>query len=302
MINIGFLVSYDYKYLITSLKLVYDFSNKIVLAIDKNYTTWSGNEFFIPDSFFYEIIEIDKRGIIEIYKDNFYIKKLSPMECETRERNMLSKKLGKGWKIQLDSDEYIYNFEILSSFLKKHSYLTSISKLIPISFKGELITLFKQTKNGFFYIENKETFPFVTNKNTYSIARKTSNTIFVNLCIKTIHQSWAREYEEIEQKIFNWGHKNDFNSKKYLLFWKSINSSNYKNTKKFHPIVPEAWVELKYMKAINLDQFIKKYSVKEKQNIVIDEKKLLKDLLLFYPLRIGRFFKLNKLYHFVKKR
>ncbi|MDP2088173.1 MAG: hypothetical protein Q8J84_02100 [Flavobacteriaceae bacterium] len=65
---------------------------------------------------------------IEFYFDNFYVPKLTPMQCETRERNMLPKKMGRGWLIPLDIDEYIYDFKTISNYLKRYWYLTIFFK------------------------------------------------------------------------------------------------------------------------------------------------------------------------------
>lgn len=94
-IKVGYFVSYDYEYLLTSVKTRYDYVDKIVLAIDVNRQTWSGNKFYIPQSFFDSIKEYDKRNIIEFYCEEFYIPHLTPMECEVRERNLVLKMLGR---------------------------------------------------------------------------------------------------------------------------------------------------------------------------------------------------------------
>jgi hypothetical protein len=292
MIKIGYLLSYDYKFLMTSLKLVYNHVDKIVIAVDINYKTWSGNDFIIPQLFFDELLIFDIENKIEIYRDNFYIKELSSMECDTRERNMLSEKLGEGWKIQLDSDEYLYNFDVLIGFLKSISFLSN-SK-IPISFKGSWITLFKKTANGYLYIDNEEPFPFVTNKDEYSVARNTENTLVFNLKIKTIHQSWARSKAEIEEKLHNWGHKNDFDVLKYLNFWDTVNSDNYAGAKNFHPVYPNDWPCLKYLEAQNINEFIEKYSSLNPQVLFFSKRKFIKSVLKFYIKKIGRVLRLNK--------
>ena len=92
MIKVGYLVSYDYNMLLTSIKQLYDYVDGIFIAIDRDRKTWSGNNFELPQSFFDEIKLFDSKNKIEFYFDNFYISELLPIECETRERNMLLKK------------------------------------------------------------------------------------------------------------------------------------------------------------------------------------------------------------------
>jgi hypothetical protein len=265
MIKIGYLLSYDYEMLLTSVKQLYNYADKIVIAVDSERKTWSGNTFVIPDSFFSEIKIFDKKNKIQFYFDKFYLPSLTPMECESRERNLVLKKMGKGWKIQLDVDEYIYDFKKVSQYLKKYWYLNLFPTLTPICFQGKLITLFRELPDGYLYIENDEKFPFITNqtKNIHTRRNDEIRNHFLN--IKVIHQSWARSEEQIHLKIKNWGHRDDFDTESYFQFWKTLNSSNYEQFQDIHPIVPNIWNFLKFMPSSSIDDFIKKYSLKNDQ-------------------------------------
>ncbi len=266
MINVGYLVSYDYEMLKISLKQLYDYVDKIVIAVDIERKTWSGNDFIIPDSFFEEVKAFDLKNKIHFYFDKFYCPDLTPIECESRERNMVLGKLGRGWKIQLDVDEYIYDFKETADYLNKYWYLNIFPKLTPVCFQGKLITLFRELPDGYLYIENDEKFPFITNQ-TINTNTRQNNKIknhFSN--IKVIHQSWARSEEQIYFKIKNWGHRNDFDTENYFQFWKNLNSSNYKEYQNIHPIVPKVWDFLKFMPAKSIDDFIEKFRINNYQN------------------------------------
>ena len=54
MIKVGYLISYDYELLFSSLPTVYDESDEIFLAIDKDRRTWAGNNFSLPSTFLKE--------------------------------------------------------------------------------------------------------------------------------------------------------------------------------------------------------------------------------------------------------
>ena len=267
-INVSYLVSYDYEYLFTSLNYIYDYVDQIVISIDKKRKTWGGNDFSIENSFFEKIRKLDKKNIIEIHEDDFYIEKLSPMECETRQRNLTLKKLNKGWKIQLDVDEYIYDFKELKKFLNKYWYLTLFPNITPIGFIGSLVTLFKINNEEFYYIDKGEYFPFITNQDFNTKARSNSKIFNYFLGVNVIHQSWARKEEEIYTKIKNWGHRDDFDTMKYFNFWKNLNSENFLEYRDFHPLVPKFWNKLYLMKAYNIDDFIKEYSMLKSQNLI----------------------------------
>lgn len=278
-IKVSYLISYDYKMFFTSVKLLYNEVDEIIVAIDRDYKTWSGNSFEIPDLFFDEVRAFDKKNKIQFYFDAFYISTLSPMECETRERNMVLEKMGHGWKIQLDVDEYIYDFSKLVKYLNKYWYLNLFPKLTPICFQGRLITLFRELTDGYLYIDNNEKFPFITNQ-SYNIHTRSNNQIrnhFSN--INVIHQSWARTEEDIQFKIKNWGHRDDFDTEKYFQFWKSLDGSNYKEFQNFHPLNPSVWNKLYFLNSTSIDDFIKKYGNVHLQSLIcIDYKKMFKAL------------------------
>lgn len=277
MIKVSYLVSYDYYLLMTSVKQIYNNVDKIVVAIDANQKTWSGNCFSIPQTFYDEIKGFDYQNKIEFYFDNFYLPQLSPMENETRERNLVLAKLGFGWKIQLDVDEYIYDFEKVAKYLKKYWYLVIFPKLTPVCLKGKLITLFKTVPNGYLYIDNDESFPFITNQSS-NVQTRLNNTVRnFQTNIKVIHQSWARLDEEIVVKINNWGHRDDFDTESFFQFWKKLDQFNYKEFKNIHPLSPEKWKELLFIEADNIDCFIDFYAKENKQIFnPISLKKLLK--------------------------
>lgn len=268
MIKVGYLVSYDYEMLLTSISKLYDHVDEIYLAIDENRQTWNGNKFELPDSFFSDIKTFDIKNKIKIYFDKFYISDLKPLDCETRERNLLSIKMGKGWLIQLDVDEYVYDFDEVIKYLKKYWYLTIFPKLTPIILRGKLVTLFKQIPEGFLYIENNERFPFITNIPIYDRARNNSAIYNHYTNINVIHQSWARSENEMKEKINNWGHTNDFDVNEYFVFWKNLSLSNHEKYINFHPISPKVWNKLYFLSAEGIEEFIDKYSKKNKQKLI----------------------------------
>jgi hypothetical protein len=59
-----------------------------------------------------------------------------------------------------------------------------------------------------------------------------------------IHQSWARQEHEIQQKISNWENNKDFDVQEFFEKWKSLNGHNYKKLLDSHPISGNAWHEL----------------------------------------------------------
>lgn len=267
-IKVGYLVSYDYEMFLTSVKQLYDYVDTIFLAIDKNYLTWSGNSFEIEEGFFEEIKSFDVKKKIEFYYDDFYVPGLTPIECDVRERNMLLNRMGDGWLIQLDVDEYMYDFKKIRKFLKQHWYLMVFPKFTPVIFKGIWITLFKKLPEGYLYIENNERFPFITNCKKYDGPRTNYSISNHLINAKAIHQSWARSEEEIYFKITNWGHRDDFDTQKHFEFWRDLDINNYDDYKNIHPLKPELWDKLHYIPSTSIDDFIEQYAEKNKQVLI----------------------------------
>jgi len=258
IIKIGYLLSYDYKFIFNSLKQTYDAADEIFICYDKDAKTWAGNDFEIPETVFSEIRQLDHQKKITFYADTFYVKGMSAIELDTRQRNMLAEKMGKGgWHIQIDSDEYPANFAKLTSFLRKQKYLLRNTKKTPVNFFVNFVTLFKQTDQGFFVVAPyTESCFLITNVPHYVNARYPENNYSLKLNFNNIHQSWARDNNEILQKINNWGHNTDFDTQAFFKKWENLNQENYKQFKNFHPVYPKDWPELQFIPAKNIEDFI----------------------------------------------
>lgn len=263
-VKIGFLISYDYKYIYDALKIVYDYADEIILAIDINRQTWAGKPYHFDESFFESIKAIDPKNKITFYEDDFYVETMTPMELDTRERNMLSKKMGPDcWQLQIDADEYFLNFDEVYKFLQDNRFLVYRPDINPVNIRANWITLFRKTDNGFLYIDNEENFPFATNLiGKYNFARdmggKHNDEVLANFT--ALHHSWAREPEEIHQKINNWSHKDDFDGDAFYKFWLTVDETNYKEITDFHPIYKGAWLSLKFIACTDIHDFIRKFN------------------------------------------
>jgi len=267
IIKVGYLLSYDYSYIFTSLSHIYKHADTIVISYDANNKTWAGNNINIPESVFSDIKKLDTDNKIILYKDSFYIEGMQPMDLETRQRNLMAEKMGSGgWHIQIDGDEYAYDFGVLTQFLRKNKYLLNNPAKNSFNFQVNFVTLFKQNDEGYFVITPfEEKCMLITNYPQYEYARNTNKGRVLPLDYYLIHQSWARHEDEISEKINNWGHKNDFNTLEFLNLWKQINSENYKNFFDFHPLYKGLWKELSFFPAKDINSFIDIFSKKNHQ-------------------------------------
>jgi hypothetical protein len=253
-IKVGFLVSYDYNLLKDSIPLIYEGADKIVLAIDKKRLTWSGNPIYIDSEFFEWLKKIDLQKKIELYEDNFFVPELKPIECETRERNMLAKFIGDGgWHIQIDCDEYFIDFNHFVKFLHN---IEKKSKR-PVSVKIQWLDLYKKTADNYLFIQNGGGYvPVATTTPHYFECRYVNNTKEFLYSQRVIHESWARTEQDLWVKITNWGHATSFDVEGYFHYWKAIDDKNYMFARNIHPLVPEAWSGLNKVNGKNIKQLI----------------------------------------------
>ncbi|PZR20606.1 MAG: hypothetical protein DI539_10300 [Flavobacterium psychrophilum] len=251
-IKVGFLVSYDYEFLKTSLPLVYKEADTITLAIDENLNTWSGQKFTIAPEFFswFEAIDTDKK--ITFYRDNFYIPELDAKANDTRERRLLGEKMGEGWNIQIDADEYFVDFAAFANYLKTNKFIQN--KTVQIC--ALWITFFKQLEDGILYIKEPDPFYIGSSNPDYIRCRKNKKQMKVYVPFLVLHQSWARTEEDLEKKLKNWGHNQDFDVDAYIDFWKNLSKDNYHTAKNFHPLGSDNWDSLSYCQGSNMQEIM----------------------------------------------
>ena len=76
----------------------------------------------------------------------------------------------------------------------------------------------------------------------------------------------------IEEKIKNWGHKNDFDVQEFYKKWTDLDKNNFENQVDFHPLPGSFWGKLDFIEANNIQDFIENFKQKHPQ------KKLFLDL------------------------
>jgi hypothetical protein len=261
-IQVGFLVSYDYELLKNAIPPIYNDSDAIYLAIDKDRLTWNGSLFQIDDSFFLWIKEFDTQNKIEIYQDVFYVPELSTMECEVRQRKMLADRMGVGnWIIQLDADEYFLNFKKFISDIKKYDKYLKSSNRKQIQISAYLINIYKFVGDGFLFVDEPTRCLTATNFPNYKIGRNTRKRIIYTDNI-ILHETLSRSEEELEIKFKNWGHKNELNPH-FLEKWKSATKENYESIKNVFYIEPEKWKSLSYVSGKNISEISSNFDFKK---------------------------------------
>lgn len=270
-IQVGFLLSYDYELLKKSIPPVYEEADTIFLAVDKEYRTWSGNKFSIPDDFFdwLKAFDVDKK--IEIYADDFYVPELNAIQNDTRERHMLGNKMGIGnWLVQIDSDEIFIDFKSFVTNLRKYdSYLKNPAEN-PIQFAAFHVNVYKYLPEGILYIDKPSKFLVATNYPNYKYAKNTkSRIVYFNSLV--LHEGLARTEEDLKVKLANWGHKHEINDT-FLDKWKMASAQNYKDLKDVFYLDADTWPSVGFFPSNDLSEI--KRIVENDQTLTIPATKL----------------------------
>ncbi|WP_423818609.1 hypothetical protein V5739_13600 [Salinimicrobium sp. TIG7-5_MAKvit] len=262
-IQVGFLMSYDYRLLKTSLPLVYSEADSIIIALDKDLRTWTGSKFQVEEQFFDWLDVFDTENKINIYRDNFFLPNISPMENEVRERKMLASKMGIGnWLIQVDSDEYFVNFKAFAEALRsRNKYLENPEKN-RIQIAGYYINLYKYTGNGILYVSKPRNQKFATNYPDYVTGRNTKQRVIYVPHI-VIHECLSRSEDEIKTKFSNWGHSHQVNGEIFLDKWRQIDETNYKQFGDLFYLEPEKWKRLDYVQGQSMNKVIENLKSRE---------------------------------------
>ncbi|KIA95701.1 MULTISPECIES: hypothetical protein [unclassified Flavobacterium] len=280
-IQVGFLVSYDYSYLKTALPQVYKESDSIFLAIDKERKTWKGESFIIEDEFFQWIKAVDVDSKIQIIEENFYCPELNSMECEVRERKILSEKMGIGnWLIQLDCDEYFLKFKEFVAFLRTKDHFLDNPEKNQVQISPYLINLYKRVDSGMLYVEKTSKVIVATNYPSYKIGRRTRKRVIYYKGL-VLHECVSRSKEELEMKFSNWGHDFEINKKALIEKWESVNENNYKTIFDFYYLEPERWKRLEFVKGTTFEEI--------KENL--DLEKIMPTSFFIWKKNFGQWFK-----------
>ena len=262
-IKAGFLVSYDWELLKFSAPLVYPWVDRIWLSLDKNRLTWAGNSFEWDEQGFQDLLSrIDLNKKIEIYEDHFHIPGLSTIQCDTRQRNMLARQMGEdGWHLQVDADEYLLDCKGFVNYLHK----ITLGPARPCTVFANLIPVIKKTPTGYLVVKfrkrNYEVFPLAFHLPHFRAARQTGAYCRLSRYF-VFHQTLSRSPQEVKNKLANWGHNRDFDGDAFFKLWDSLDESNYRSARNFHPLFPSSWPELELVRASDINELIAVYRPK----------------------------------------
>ncbi len=255
--HIGFLVSYDFNLLKQSIPCVYAEADKIVLALDQQRLSFTGQPFYFDEAFKDWIAEIDKDQKITWLEAPFYREGFSPFEAVMVMRNQLLQAMQPAeWYIQLDADEYFLDFRGFKHWLISQPFPQGQMVQVSVAWK----TIFKKLNQGFLMIGGKpEYITIATNVpiNTKERFHEEAQTFTAPFTL--LHQSWARDESEVLQKINNWSHAQDFNGLKFFAFWEKCDNRNYKYFRNLHPLHGPNWQCIELVNAKDIPELVAFY-------------------------------------------
>jgi len=241
------LISYDAnRFLANSIKRYYNYVDEIVLGIDKDRITWSGNPFSIDeDALWSELSQIDGDGKISIIEEDFHQSKVA-IENDNYERNFLKEQCSNDWIFSFDADEMLVNakdfFYDFCPLVEQYYNKLDICMTWTTPYK---VVTDNEGNSQTLIIANQDDTPFfgenqgvVTSKDsTFTYARWTDksgaggNRLMSPLV--ALHWSLCRPEKELHEKIHNIGHSDLVEKDPFYQIWSQVTWDNYHELENF---------------------------------------------------------------------
>lgn len=235
------LISYDASYLPKSISTYYDYVDEIILGLDVDRITWSGNSFsFDETKLWSELQQLDGDNKITVVENDFHKSKVA-IENDNYERNFLKNQASNDWIISIDADEQLLNAkEFFYNYCPiAERYATKADVLMTWA------TPYKLIDNTLLVIANEDNTPFfgetqgvMTHKNnTYTYARwsnlSASGANRLMSPLIAIHWSLCRDKNDLHKKIHNIGHSDLVEQDPFYQIWDQVTLDNYHELRNF---------------------------------------------------------------------
>ena len=232
------LISYDAHYLPESIKSYYEYVDEIVLGLDEDRISWSGNKFsFDEPALWSKLQALDYDNKITIVEENFHRSQI-PIENDTHERNFLKEQCSNDWIFSFDADEILVNAK---EFFLDYCPLVQGYKDVELMFT--LFLLYKEFENDILIIADesrnhifkKDIQGFTANKNlnTYTYCRWTNAPKKLLSPLGIIHYSFCRSDKDLTTKVNNFGHSVESKKDPFYEIQKTVTLQNYHNLHNF---------------------------------------------------------------------
>ena len=241
------LISYDAnRFLPKSIERYYNYVDEIILGIDKDRITWSGNDFSIDeDALWSELSQIDGEGKISIIEEDFHKSEVA-IENDNYERNFLKEQCSHDWIFSFDADEVLVNakefFYDFCPIAEPYMYKRDLCMTWATPYK---IVKDDEDNSQCLFIANTDDTPFfgenqgvVTSKDsTFTYARWTDKSGSGDNRLMTplvaLHWSLCRPDQELHEKIHNIGHSDLVEQDPFYKIWSQVTWENFHELENF---------------------------------------------------------------------
>jgi hypothetical protein len=266
------LISYDAAYLPKSIATYYNYVDEIVLGLDKDRITWSGNKFsFDEGNLWAQLKKIDINNKIVIVEEDFH-KSAIAIENDNYERNYLKQQCSHDIIFSFDADEQLLNAkDFFNSFYPiAHNYIATkdicMTWATPYKTIDDYTLLIANNDDSPFFGENQGV---VTHKNSiYVYARWTNKSAAgqnrVNSPLVALHWSLCRETKDLHEKIHNIGHSDIVEKDPFYQIWQQVTLENFSNLTNFKTsgIGQAQWPKLVAVPTDKLEEYIMQHITK----------------------------------------
>jgi hypothetical protein len=237
-ISVISLISYDAHLLADSISSYYNYVDEIVLGLDQDRISWSGNKFTFDEPVLWtQLKQLDVSKKISIVEDNFHRSK-NPIENDTHERNFLKQNCTNDWIFSFDADEILVNAkDFFITFCPLVQDLKDIELmftwfLMYKEFDDSILAIGDESRQHLFK-KDIQGFSAHRDINTFTYCRWTNATkkILSPLAIK--HNSFCRPETDLQLKINNFGHSKESKKDPFYDTQKLITKDNYRGLVNF---------------------------------------------------------------------
>jgi hypothetical protein len=256
------LISYDAEYLPDSIRSYYPYVDEIVLGLDRDRISWSGNKFSFDESALWkQLSAIDVDNKISIIEENFHASSV-PIENDTHERNFLKAKCEHDWIFSFDADEVLVNAH---EFFVDFCPLVEGYKDVELMFTWYL--MYKEFEDGYLVIadENrkhafkKDVQGFTAHRDlhTFTYCRWTNSQKKILSPLGIKHFSFCRTQDQLSKKVNNFGHSAESRADPFYSIQRTVTKQNYEDMINFKTHGSGAqWPTLKFVLKDELDSYL----------------------------------------------
>ena len=263
-ISVISLISYDASFLPRSIASYYDYVDEIILGLDENRISWSGNKVsFDEDKLWDDLQKLDIQGKRTVIEDNFH-RSSNPVENDTHERNVLKEHCSHDLVLSFDADEILVNAK---EFFVDYLPLIEDRTDVELMFTWYLLYKDIPEKNGYLIISDetrqhifkKDIQGFSANRklHTYHYCRWTNAPKKLLSPLAILHYSFCRTDKELDDKINNFTHSVESKVDPFYAVQRSVNYDNYKELLNFKTHGAGAqWPTLQFMSRDTMHEYL----------------------------------------------